>query len=85
MICVRCGTENPAEANFCRKCAKKMRKTSIANPDICMPSQAEHSAHILRGLINYHERMTMGSYPERDFYLEALKFALSCVEEKIEK
>lgn len=41
-------------------------------------------AHILRGLISYHERMTMGMYPERDAYLEALRFALECVEEKIE-
>ena len=41
-------------------------------------------AHILKGLISYHERMTMGMYPERDAYLEALQFALECVEEKIE-
>lgn len=41
-------------------------------------------AHILRGLISYHERMTMGMYPERDAYLEALQFALECVEQKIE-
>lgn len=27
MICGRCGAENPTEANFCRKCAKKLRKT----------------------------------------------------------
>lgn len=45
-------------------------------------SPAEMSAHVLRGLISYHERMTMGSYPERDFYLEALRFALHCVEQK---
>ena len=46
---------------------------------------AEGCIHILRGLISYHERMTMGEYPERDFYLDALKFALACVEEKIKK
>lgn len=44
---------------------------------------AENCTHILRGLISYHERMTMGNYPERDFYLKALKFALQCVEEKL--
>lgn len=43
---------------------------------------AEGCIRVLRGLISYHERMTMGNYPERDFYLEALKFALNCVEEK---
>lgn len=49
------------------------------------PSPEEGYAHILRGLISYHERMTMGEYPSRDFYLDALKFALACVEEKIPK
>ena len=44
--------------------------------------QAESCIHILRGLISYHERMTMGNYPERDFYLDALRYALSCVEER---
>ena len=45
-------------------------------------SRAESCVHVLRGLISYHERMTMGRYPERDFYLDALRFALDCVEEK---
>ena len=45
-------------------------------------SRAESCAHVLRGLISYHERMTMGEAPERDFYLDALRFALECVEEK---
>lgn len=49
------------------------------------PSAEEGYAHILRGLISYHERMTMGEYPSRNFYLDALKFALACVEEKIPK
>lgn len=48
-------------------------------------SEAESSAHVLRGLISYHERMTMGNYPERDFYLDALRYALSLVEKEIEK
>ena len=45
-------------------------------------SRAESCIHVLRGLISYHERMTMGEAPERDFYLDALRFALDCVEEK---
>lgn len=48
-------------------------------------SQAEWSARILRGLISYHERMTMGMYPERDFYPRALRYALELVEREIEK
>lgn len=44
--------------------------------------QKEATIHILNGLISYHERMTMGMYPERDFYLEALRYALKCVQEK---
>lgn len=43
----------------------------------------EGCAHILRGLISYHERMTMGNYPERDYYLDALRFALECVEDRL--
>ena len=46
-------------------------------------SRAESCAHVLRGLISYHERMTMGNYPERDFYLDALRYALSLVENEI--
>ena len=45
-------------------------------------SRAESCIHVLRGLISYHERMTIGEAPERDFYLDALRFALECVEEK---
>ena len=46
-------------------------------------SRAESCVHVLRGLISYHERMTMGNYPERDFYLDALRYALSLVEKEI--
>lgn len=42
-------------------------------------SQKESCIHILQGLISYHERMTMGDYPERDFYLSALKYAIESV------
>ena len=53
------------------------------NSDAREITKEEGHAHILRGLISYHERMTMGNYPERDSYLDALRFALACVEEKI--
>lgn len=45
-------------------------------------TKAEAAAQILRGLISYHERMTMGMYPERDFYLDALRYALEAVEKE---
>lgn len=48
-------------------------------------SGVECYAHILRGLISYHERMTMGMYPERDCYTRALRYALGLVENEIER
>lgn len=48
-------------------------------------SEEEGYVHILQGLISYHERMTMGDCPQRDYYLDALRFALNCVKEKIRK
>ena len=48
-------------------------------------SMEETAANVLRGLISYHERMTMGMYPERDFYPRALRYALELVEREIEK
>lgn len=48
-------------------------------------SEAEWSRFVLRALINYHKRMTMGDYPELDHWKIGLEFALSCVEEKIPK
>lgn len=47
-------------------------------------SKEEGYAHILRGLVSYHERMTMGMYPERDCYTQALRYALELVEREIE-
>ena len=46
-------------------------------------SRAESCVHVLRGLISYHERMTMGNYQERDFYLDAMRYALSLVEKEL--
>ena len=58
------------------------QKTALQEIGVQVDQPAEISAHILQGLISYHERMTMGNYPERDFYLDALRFALKCVKEK---
>lgn len=58
---------------------------AVASGRAGIATQAQGCAHILRGLISYHERMTMGRVPECDPYLSALRFALSCVEEKIQK
>lgn len=48
-------------------------------------NMVEGYTHILRGLISYHERMTMGNYPERDVYLDALRFALTRTEEWLQE
>lgn len=48
-------------------------------------SRKKSCIHILQGLISYHERMTMGNYPERDFYLSALKYALESVKMREEE
>lgn len=45
-------------------------------------NQATITISILKGLMSYHERMMMGMYPARDFYLEALRYAIECVKEK---
>lgn len=60
---------------------KSANGEQIADAKI-VASRAESCVHVLRGLTSYHERMTMGEAPERDFYLDALRFALACVEEK---
>lgn len=46
-------------------------------------SVEESYANILRGLISYHERMTMGAYPGRDLYAQALRHALELIEREI--
>lgn len=48
-------------------------------------SPAEWSRFVLRALISYHERITMGVCPELDCWKQGLEFAVSCVEEKIPK
>lgn len=48
-------------------------------------SDAEWSRFVLRALLSYHERITMGGNPELDCWKQGLQFAISCVEEKIPK
>ena len=60
-----------------------MNKQIPACGGTVMLSRSENCSHVLRGLISYHERMTMGNYPERDFYLDALRYALDLVEKEV--
>lgn len=52
---------------------------------IKVATEKESCIHVLRGLISYHERMTMGDFPQKDFYVDALKYAIKCVEENGEQ
>lgn len=58
------------------------KKETVRSSQIQTVSKKENCKQILRGLISYHKRMTMEHYPERDFYVDALEYALECVEEK---
>lgn len=55
---------------------------AVESGAIKVATRKETCIHVLRGLISYHKRMTMGDFPGKDFYVEALEFALECVEEK---
>lgn len=48
-------------------------------------SQAEWSRFVLKALISYHERITMGGHPDLDCWKRGLEFAVSCVEKEIER
>ena len=52
-------------------------------PTVKRISQEEFYLSILRGLISYHERMTMCKQTPYDPYLEALRFAYAAAEEKV--
>ena len=60
---------------------KKLEESGVLRP----VSEAEWSRFVLRALISYHERITMGEYPSLDCWKRGLEFAVSCVEEKIKK
>lgn len=65
------------------RCHFNGKLTVFAGGEAMTPE--EGYIHVLRGLISYHERMTMGDAPQKDYYLDALKFALRCMEEKLKK
>jgi hypothetical protein len=52
-------------------------------PSVKFVPNEEFYLSILRGLISYHERMTMRKQTPYDPYLEALRFAYKAAEEKI--
>lgn len=45
-------------------------------------TKAQWARFVLRGLISYHERMTLNAGHDLDCWKEALEYALACVEEK---
>ncbi len=48
-------------------------------------TQAEWSRFVLRGLISYHERMTMFEHPELDCWKRGLEYAVSCAQKEIDQ
>lgn len=64
---------------------KHMLEDAVRSGTVTQLSVEEGYLHVIRGLISYHERMTMGGSPEKDYYLDALRFALECMEEKTGK
>lgn len=60
-------------------------REGVPSGSVTRLSEEEGYLHVILGLISYHERMTMGGSPEKDYYLNALRFALECMEEKISK
>ena len=62
-----------------------MNATSDIREKLELVSDAEWSRFVLRGLLSYHGRTTMGAYPELDCWKAGIEFALACVEEKIQK
>lgn len=86
-FCPQCGERvegNPEERGVLTF-DQENRQRLIDNGTIKPVSDAEWSRFVLRALRNYHERITMGHYPELDCWKQGLEFAISCVEEKIEK
>lgn len=79
--CPHCHREIVRTWLFCPSCGMRTNDAVVRHLSM---TDTENASHLLNGLISYHERMTMGNYPERDFYLDALRFALACVEEKIQ-
>ena len=101
MKCPKCSTNTGDFSVYCPHCGAYIRRESdedqwhTIDPDVLaeavrsgrvqVASKERTTCHILRGLINYHKRMTMGTYPEQDFYMEALEYALECVEARMQE
>ena len=94
--CRACSREVESYMNFCPRCGVQLKDDALVlTPDeikkleesgVLRPvSEAEWSRFVLRALISYHERITMGEYPSLDCWKRGLEFAVSCVEEKIKK
>ena len=64
---------------------KKAIDMAVESGDIKVATMKETCIHVLRGLISYHKRMTMGDFPVKDFYVDALQYAIKCVESYDEK
>ena len=48
-------------------------------------TQAEWSRFVLKALISYHERITMGGHPDLECWKRGLEFAVSCVQKEIDR
>lgn len=55
-------------------------KEKAARGEIHQCTEKESCMFVLRALVNYHERVTMGDHPELDMYANGLRYALKCVE-----
>lgn len=60
----------------------KISLTQAQRERLTPASKAQWARFVLRGLINYHERMTLNAGHDLDCWKEALEYALACVEEK---
>lgn len=101
MKCPKCGTNTGDFSTYCTHCGAYIRKEpdenrfleidpetmaeAVRSGRVQVASRERSTCHILRGLISYHKRMTMGNYPEQDFYVEALEYALGCVEARMKE
>lgn len=64
---------------------KETINSGVESGIIKISTRKETCLHVLRGLISYHERMTMGDFPVKDFYVDTLRYAIQCVEAYDEK
>lgn len=63
----------------------KEEADQLAKEGKLIRGRAANAEIALRMLISYHERMTMGRFPNGDYFLHALQYALELVEREKEK